>query len=331
MRRRDFIAGMAGVACPLAALAQTGRVRRIGVLTNFSESDPAGKANIAAFRDELAKLGWAEGANLRIDLRMGDGGPEQIRAQAAELVNLASEVIVVVGSIATRAVQQQTRTIPIVFLTPGDPVTTGIVTNIARPEGNITGITNVYATLGGKYLELLKQAMPRLERVALVSNALNARNLDIEQYDFFPALQEASRVLRVQLVKMPYRDAVDIVHGIDAFAAEPNGALMVLGPPPTPGGREAILRLAILHRLPTISEQTAYAAEGGLMAYGPKFADLYRRVSFYVDRLLRGAKVSELPVEFPTRFELIINMKTAKAMGLTIAESFLLRADEVIE
>jgi len=327
MRRREFIAGLGTAAVwPLAARAQTGRVRRIGAL--MTDQSGASKANIAAFRDGLAKLGWAEGANLRLDLRTGDADPDQLRDYAAELVNLAPEVIVASGSEATRAVQQQTATIPIVFVTVGDPFATGMVKNIARPEANITGVTNTYATLGGKWLELLKQAAPRIERVALI---FDPRFRDVEERSYFPPLQEASRVFGVQLIKMGYRDAVELVHGIDAFAAELNGGLMVVPPPPTPTDRQTILRLAIPHRLPTFYSDGSYVTEGGLMAYGPKTVDLNRRAAFYVDRILRGAKVNELPVEFATRFELAINIKTAKAMDLTIPESFLLRADELIE
>jgi putative ABC transport system substrate-binding protein len=328
IRRRQFITLLGGAAAwPLATRAQQPeRMRRIGVLTSGTERDQVSQAQVAALRDGLAKLGWVEARNLRIDLRFGGGDAEPIRAFAAELVSFAPEVIVSSGVEATLALQQRTQTIPIVITGVGDPVVNGIVKSLASPEGNTTGVTNLFSSLGGKWLELLKEAAPRVERVALIYNAQVIPNVG-----FFPSIEEASRRLALTTIKTPYRDAVDLVHGVDAFASEPNGGLIVLPPRPADANRATILRLAAQHRIPAIYQDRAHAAEGGMMAYGSNTDDNFRRASYFVDRILRGAKVSELPVEFPTKFELVINLKTANAIGLTIPESLLLRADELIE
>jgi putative tryptophan/tyrosine transport system substrate-binding protein len=333
MRRREFITGLGSAMAvwPLIARAQqAGRMRRVGVLTAFSENDQTGQTYIAGFREELAKLGWVEERNMRFDLRFGGTDADRIRAYAAELVRLGPDVIVTGSAAVTREVQQQTRTIPIVITGVGDPIVNGIVNSLARPEGNTTGVTNLYPSIGGKWLELLKEAAPRVERVGILELPYIAQG-NSAGYGYSASIVEAARVLAVKAIKLPYRDAVDIVHAIDAFASEPNGGLIVLPPPPTAANRETIFRLAAQHRLPAIYQSRFYAAEGGLMAYGSNSADNFRRASSFVDRILRGAKVGELPVEFPTKFELVVNLKAAKAMELTIPESFLLRADEVIE
>jgi putative ABC transport system substrate-binding protein len=327
MKRRDFMVMLSAAAWPLAARAQQGeRIRRIGVLASGTEGDPASQAQVAALRDGLAKLGWVEVRNLRIDLRFGGGDAGRIRALAAELVSFAPEVIVASGVESTLALQRQTQTIPIVTTGVGDPVANGIVKSLASPEGNTTGVTNLFSSIGGRWLELLKEAAPRVERVGLIYNAQVVQNVG-----FFPSIEEAARRLAVTAVRTPYRDAVDLVRGIDAFASEPNGGLIVVPPRPADANRVAILRLAAQHRIPTIYQDRAYTAEGGLMAYGSNTDDNFRRASYFVDRIFRGAKVSELPVEFPTKFELVINLKTAKAIGLDIPPSLLARADEVIE
>jgi putative tryptophan/tyrosine transport system substrate-binding protein len=329
MRRREFITlvGSAVAAWPLAARAQQGdRLRRIGMLVASTESDQLSQAQVAALRDGLAKLGWVEARNLRIDLRFGGGDAERIRAVAAELVSFAPEVIVCSGVEATLVLQQQTQTIPIVITGVGEPVANGIVRSLASPEGNTTGVTNLFYSISGKWLELLKEAAPRVERVALIYNAQFIPNVG-----YFPSIDEAARRLAVKAIRTPYRDAVDLVRGIDAFASEPNSGLIVLPPRPAEANRATILRLAAQHQLPTVYSDRALAAEGGLMAYGSNTDDNFRRTAYFVDRILRGTKVSELPVEFPTKFELVINLKAAKAIGLTIPESLLLRADELIE
>jgi putative ABC transport system substrate-binding protein len=326
--RREFIAGLGGAAAwPIAARAQLGeRVRRIGVLASGTEHDQVSQAQVAALRDGLTQAGWVEGRNLRIDLRFGGGDAERIRAFAAELVSLAPEVIVTSGSEQTLMLQRQTQTIPLVTTGVGDAVANGIVKSLARPEGNTTGVTNLFASIGSKWLELLKEAAPRVERVALIYNPQIT-----SEPGYFPLIEEAARRLAVTTIKTPYRDAVDLVHGIDAFASKPNGGLIVLPPRPADANRGTILRLAAQHQVPTMHQDRAFAAEGGLMAYGSNADDNFRRASYFVDRILRGAKVSELPVEFPTKFELVINLKTARAIGLIVPESLLLRADELIE
>jgi putative ABC transport system substrate-binding protein len=279
--------------------------------------------------EALAKLGWVEGRNLRIDLRFGEGDPDRIRAYASELVGLAPDLMVTVAGPATRAAQQQTQTIPIVFTTGGDAVAAGFVRSLARPEGNITGFSNFEPSIAGKWLELLKEVAPHLTRVALIFNPDLLGSAILPTY--ISPIEAAAPALGVQIIKSPVRNAVDIVRAIDAFSAEPNGGLLVLPPTPTTAVRDTILQLTAQHRLPAIYSSLDSAAAGGLLAYGPNNVDTNRRAATYVDRILRGAKVAELPVQFPTKFELVVNLKTAKAIGLTIPEAFLLRADEVIE
>jgi putative ABC transport system substrate-binding protein len=213
----------------------------------------------------------------------------------------------------------------------GDVASNGTVKNIARPEGNITGVANLFGSIGGKWLQLLKEAAPAVERVGLIySTEVNAQNATGNN-GYMPSIEEAGRVFAVQTVRIPYRNTLDIVRGIDAFAVEPKGGLIVMPPPPTAANGETVVLLAIQHRLPAIYQDRSQVAAGGLLSYGSDVNDLWRRVPFYVDRILRGAKVSELPVEYPTKFELVVNLETAKAIGLTIPEIFLVRADEVIE
>jgi ABC-type uncharacterized transport system substrate-binding protein len=327
VKRREFITLLGGAAAwPLAARAQQqgDRVRRIGVLGGSSEDDPSTRADLAALREGLAKLGWIEGRNLRIDLRFADTNPDRMRAYAAELVNLLPDVIVTTSAPATRVAQDRTKTIPIVFTAGNDPVTNDLLKNIARPEGNTTGFTNAVDSISGKWLELLKEAAPHITRVAVV---FNPQTVNV---GYFRAIETAAARLGVQALKTPVRDPLEVVRAIDAFATGPNGGLLVVPVLPT-DSYQMLLRLAAQHRLPDIQVNRRAVAGGGLMTYTINFPDNYRRAASYVDRLLRGAKVSELPVQFPTKFELVINLKTAKAIGLTIPEAFLLRADEVIE
>jgi putative ABC transport system substrate-binding protein len=329
MKRREFITLLGGAATwPRAALAQqNGGMRRIGWLVGGVENDPARQADLGAFQESLAKLGWSESRNLRIDHRWGDDR-DRLGAYAKELVGLAPDVIVTNGALAMRALQQQTQTIPIVFTGGPDPVAAGLLRNVARPEGNITGFSTLESSVAGKWLELLKEAAPRLTRVAVI---FNAERSDTLVPPYISSIEAAAPAAGVQAIKTPVRSVVDIVHAIDAFAAEPNGGLLVLPPPPTTAMREAILQLAAQHRLPAIYPSLADAAAGGLLAYATDRVDQYRRAASYVDRILRGAKVADLPVQFPTKFELIVNLKTAKALGLTIPEAFLLHADSLIE
>ena len=321
MKRRDFITLLGGVAAawPLAARAQQEeKVRRIGVLAGTIEP-----TWLAALRDGLAKLGWIEGHNLRIDLRFTLGDPARMRADAVELVSLAPDVIVTTNRPGTAAVQEQTKTIPIVFTAGNDPVSNGLLQNIARPEGNTTGFSSTVDSLLGKRLELLKEAAPHITRVALV---FDPQTVNV---GFFPSIEAAAPLLDVKAIKTPVRDPLELVRAIDAFAAEPNGGLLVV--PVLPEDSYKMLHLVAAQlRLPAIDSDRPKVADG-LMTYAVDFSDIYRRAAAYVDRILRGTKVSELPVQSPTKFELVINLKTAKALGLTLPPSLLARADEVIE
>jgi len=328
MKRRTFIAGLGGAAAwPLATRAQrVEQVRRIDVLSGFAENDPVAAESIVAFRDGLAKLGWVEERNLRIDLRFGGTDAERLRAYAAELVGLNPEVIVAHGLAATKIVQQQTKAIPIIFVNVGDPVGNGVVASIARPEGNTTGFTNLFISIASRWLELLKAVAPRVTRVALVSHPEVAA-----AENYIASIEAAAATLAVNVIRTPVSDAAEIRRAIDSFAAEPNGGLIVIPPPFVPADRELINRLAIEHRMPAIYYERYVAAEGGLMAYGPDTVDLFRSACTYVDRILRGAKPGDLPVQFPVKFKLVINRKTAKAIGLEVPNNLLAIADEVIE
>jgi putative tryptophan/tyrosine transport system substrate-binding protein len=331
MKRRHFVILLTGIAGasilrpPAVRAQQAGRVRRIGVLSGGTEGDPVQKDRVSWIAQGLAELGWAEGRNVQLEVRWGAGDPGRMQTLAKELVGLQPDVILVNTPAATKTMQAQTHTIPIVFNGVGDPVASGVLTNIARPEGNATGVTNYFPSMGGKWLELLKEAVPRVSRIGLIFNP------DISTGAYFGALEAAAAQFSVMLVKIPYRDAADIVHTIDAFSAEPNGGLILLPPGPSGENRALINRLAVQHLLPVMVLGSELIAEGGLMSYGPNNRDIARRTASYLDRILRGAKPAELPVQFPTKFELIVNLKTAKAMGLTISESVLLRADELIE
>jgi putative ABC transport system substrate-binding protein len=333
MRRRDFIAGLVGASVvPIAARAQQGeRMRRIGWLFDRDESNPEVQAVKVAFRESLLKLGWIEGRNLRIDVRFGARDAKRIHDVATELLSLAPEVIITSGGVAIRELQQRTQTIPIVFTGGPEPVAFGLMQNIARPEANITGFPTVEASTFGKWIELLRDAAPHLARVCVI---LHPETLQLSRY--FEAtltryIEPTAARFGVDVVKIPVRNSVDAVRAIDAFAAEPNGGVVVMPPQPNIAMRDTILQLTNEHRLPTINGFRQLTAAGGLISYGSNSADLYRGAASYVDRLLRGAKISELPVQFPTKYELVVNLKTAKAIGLKIPESFLLRADEVIE
>ena len=332
MRRREFVAGLGSAAAwPMVARAQQdGRVPRIGLLNYTVESDLAEQADLNVLRETLAKLGWIEGRNLQIDLRWGAGDLGRLETHARELVSLAPAVIVTDAGAATRAAQRATHAIPIVYFVGGDPVVVGLVRDIARPEGNVTGFYGVQPSLAGKWLELLKEAAPHVTRVAVL---YNSELLSTQMRSaYMSVIAAAGGALSIRVSDTPVRDPLTIVRAIDAFATEPNGGLIVLPTTTIGANRDTILRLTEQHRLPAIySSNRGLIEAGGLMYYGADAGDRVRKAASYVDRLLRGAKVRDLPVQFPTKFELVINLKTARALGLTVPQSILLRADEVIE
>jgi len=324
LKRRDVITLLCGAAAwPVAARAQQAeRVRRIGMLA-------AGGLNMriseAYFREELAKLGWVEGRGLRIDVRGSGAGPGGLAKDAEELVNLRTDVIVALTGAAARAAQRSTQTIPIVFVGGGDPAENNLVGSIARPT-NVTGFANNFGSLGGKWVQLLKEAVPRVSRVASVFHPEFA----LPGSSVREVIGTAAAQLAMTVIDMPVRSPDEIARAINAFAAEPDGGLVINGAHPAENIR-AMLGLALQHRLPALFGAGKLVAEGLLMSNGPDLVDLARRAASYVHRILRGAKPSDLPVQYPTGFPLIVNLKTAKAIGLTIPESFLLLADEVIE
>jgi putative ABC transport system substrate-binding protein len=327
LERRKCLAVLGGaLAWPLTARAQQPqRVRRIGVLIYGGEDSRGSQAQVAALRDGLKELGWLEDRNLRIDMRF-DSDPNRLRLLAEALVSQALDVIVVSTNAATKALQQQTQTIPIVFAGVGDPVVNGLVATLARPEGNITGVTNLFYSIGGKWLELLKEVAPRLARVAMIFNPEFTTT-----EGWFAAIEAAAAMLDVKAVRIPVLNSEEIENAVGKFASEPNGGLIVVPPGLVGAEREMIFRQAAQRRLPAIYQAKAYALDGGLMSYGTDAADLFRQSAVFVDRILRGARPSELPVQVPTKFELAINLKTAKAMGLEIPPMLVARADEVIE
>lgn len=326
MRRRDLIKAIAGVVVwPAAGHAQQGgRVPLIGWLDPQNESDPLSRSTRSALQEGLANLGWVEGRNLKIERRFGAADADRMRAAAEELVSLAPHLIVAGGAAPARAAQEATHTIPIVFTGGGDAAVTGLVKNIARPEGNITGFSNSEPTIGGKWLELLKAAAPRIARVGIVFNP----DLGPTAPNYIASIELAAQRLSVSAVKIPFHNVVELVRSIDAFVTEPNGGILLLPPAPL---RVTVLQLANQHRLPAMYPLRTLAFDGGLLSYSSDFVEQHRRAASYVDRLLRGAKVADLPVQLPTKYQLVINVKTAKAIGLTIPEALLLQADELIE
>ena len=331
LRRREFFTLLGGAAAgwPLAAGAQQGTsLKRVGVLLGQQpENDPSVQVGIGAFREGLAQLGWTEDRNLRLDFRFGGGDGDRIRGYAAELVRLAPDVIVTVTRAATLAVQEHTHETPIIVAGAGDVAANGLVRSVAHPEANITGVTNLFGAIGGKWLEVLKEAVPTLNRVSFVESQFA---IEGRVSGYRPSIEDASHALSVQLIDIQYRSAVQLVRAIDVFAVQPNGGLIV-GPATTSIDVGTILELATQYRLPTIHATREFAENGGLISYGNNPLDLWRRAPFFVDRILRGTKVSELPVEFPTTFRLVVNLKTAKALGLAVPPSIMLRATEVIE
>jgi len=328
MRRREFITLLGGAAAwPLAARAQqTDRMRRVGVLMGYSEADPAAQAQVAALRQELQKLGWDEGRNIRIDVRFPGTDPGRVRAILMELMSLTPDLLVSNTNLVTEVVQAEVRTLPIVFTSVGDPVGSGFVNNEARPNGNLTGFANWEMSMGGKWLELLKEVAPQIERVGLVVYPETAASIG-----FFKFAEALAPALKVKLVALGVHDTDEINQVLTAFAAEGNGGLIVTPHAVTFTNRDLIVALCARLRLPALYPLVFYAKAGGLISYGFDVLHQFQQAAGYVDRILRGAKPADLPVQYPTKFQLVVNLKTAKAIGLAIPESFLLRADEVVE
>jgi putative ABC transport system substrate-binding protein len=328
MRRRDFVTVLGSVAAwPLTARAQQGStMRRIAVVLQFSESDPDAQSNMMAFRRRLQELGWSEGRNVRFDIRWDAGSaPASRRAVAAEVVALAPDVILAPSALTVELLQEQTRSIPIVFAGTIDPLGGGLIASLAHPGGNATGFSAIEYTIGGKWLQLLKEIAPNVTRVAVF------RATTLPGAGQFGAVQGASSLLGVEVSPVAARDAGEAERAVAAFARVPNGGLIM-----TVGGapalqRDTFIALAARHRLPAVYFDRSYAIAGGLLSYGPVRTDQYRQAAEYVDRILKGEKPADLPVQQATKAELILNLKTAKALGLTVPLPLLARADEVIE
>jgi putative ABC transport system substrate-binding protein len=328
IRRREFITLLGGAAAwPLAARAQQGdRVRRIGVLMGFDENDPVAKTYVSAFTQALAGLGWTDGRNVRVDLRWPGVDSNRMRALAQELIGLQPDIIVTNATPATVAVQRETRTIPIVFQIVADPVASGIVARLDRPGGNITGFAAFEATLGGKWIELLWEIAPGLKRAAIMFNPDTA---PVSTY--MPSFETAARSLKVVPIITPVHSDVEIEAAIIALGREPGGGLVVMPDTFMVAHRAPLILAAERSNVPAVYFLSGFARDGGLLSYGPDLVDTFRRAASYVDRILRGAKPGDLPVQFPTKFETAVNLKTAKALGLAVPPSIRLLADEVIE
>jgi ABC-type uncharacterized transport system substrate-binding protein len=328
MRRREFITLLGGAAVwPLAARAQQGeRVRRIGVLMPYDENDPVLKPRVSAFTQALADLGWTDGRDMQMDLRWGGGNINRIRALAQELIGREPDIIVTYGTPATTAVQRETRTIPIVFASAGDPVAIGIVPRLDRPTGNVTGFSYFEASLGGKWLELLTDIAQGLQRAAIMFNPDTA---PVSAY--MPSFEAAARSLKVVPIIAPVHSDGEIETAIIGLGREPGDGLVVMPDAFMNVHRAPVILAAARNNVPAVYSLSEAARDGGLLSYGTDRVDIFRRAAIYVDRILRGAKPGDLPVQFPVKYEMVLNLKTAKALGLTVPPSILLRADEVIE
>jgi putative ABC transport system substrate-binding protein len=328
IKRRDFIAGLgSAVARPLVARAQQAeRMRRIGVLMPYDENDPEGNLRYSAFTQSLADLGWTEGRNVRMNLRWGRGDTDRMRVLAQELVGLQPDIILASGTPPTAAVQRETRTIPIVFSNAADPVASGFVAGLNQPGGNITGFGAYEASMGGKWLELLSEIAPGLKRAAIIFNPDTA-----PQSTFVPSFETAARSLKIAPIIARVHSDLEIETTIIALGREPGGGLVAIPDGFLQSHRALLIMAVARNNVPAVYQQSIYAKDGGLLSYGVNSVDSFRRAASYVDRILRGAKPAELPVQFPIKFEMIVNLKTAKALGLTVPQSILLRADEVIE
>jgi putative tryptophan/tyrosine transport system substrate-binding protein len=332
MRRREFIGLVAGAAAiwPLLAQAQQpDRMRRIGVLMAADENDPLGKASLSGFAQGLVELGWTDGRNVRMDLRWAGSNVDRMQTFAKELVDLQPDVIHASSTPATAALQRETRTIPIVFVTVSDPIGEGFIASLPRPGANITGFIPWEPSMGGKWLQLLTEIAPGLKRVAIIFNPDTAPGGG--SY-YLPSFEAAARLLKVEPITGPVHNDAEIETVITSLGREPGGGLVVM----PDGGfmlvhRAPIILLATRNNVPAVFSQSVWVRDGGLLSYGPDTADMFHRSASYVDRILRGAMPADLPVQLPIKFEMAINVKTAKALGLMVPQSILLSADEVIE
>ena len=327
MRRRRLLwLAAVGAVLPRSMLAQGERVRRIGVLMNPGPEDEEQQVRTAAFVEALHARGWVNGRNIQIEFRWAGGDAERLRGHIAELIALAPDVILTAGGFGVGPLQQATRTIPIVFVSVADPVGSGFVSSLARPGGNTTGFANFEYAISAKWLELLKQIAPRISRAAVIRDpALPAGA------GFLGALQSVAPSLGVELIPIGASQPAEIERAINTFDQAPDGGLIATPNAALVAHRALIIELAAQHRLPAVYPYRYFVTEGGLLSYGPDTADQYRRAADYVDRILKGEKPANLPIQAPTKFQLVINLRTAKALGLTVAPALLARADEVIE
>ena len=328
MGRREFITALVGAAAwPVAARGQqSGETRRIGALIAFAKDDPETEERLAAFRQGLAKRGWVEGRNIHIDYRFAAGRGDQFPVFAKELVAMQPDVILGHTPGGTVALQRETHTIPIVFVNVSDPIGMGFIATLPRPGGNLTGVLHYEATIVGKWLAMLKEIAPRLTRAALLANP------KVSSYQYFLRSAEATApALGIDLTDSPVQTAADIERAIEALARTPNNGLILPPDASTIVHRDLVVALAARHRLPAVYALKTFVTAGGLMSYGTDQNDLFRLAASYIDRILRGEKPSDVPVQQPTKFELVVNLKTAKTLGLTVPDTVLARADEVIE
>jgi putative ABC transport system substrate-binding protein len=329
MNRREFIAGLGAVAWPVVARAQGERAPRVGVLMGFDESDAEAKAWLSVFQKELVQLGWIEGRNVRMEVRWAAGNPDRARMYAKELVDLQPDVILSQTSLTTRALRGETRTIPTVFAMVTDPIGQSFVASVPRPAGNITGFMTWDESIAGKWLQLLAEIAPSVKRAAVMFNpdATGGGGLGA----FGAPLEAAARALKVEQFRTPVHSEAEIEMVFTSLGHEPTSGIVVQGDSFTETRRAQITSLAARNNVPAVYANSGWARDGGLLSYGPDFADSFRRLASYVDRILRGAKPEDLPVQLPVKFEMTVNAKAAKALGLTVPQSILLRADEVIE
>jgi putative ABC transport system substrate-binding protein len=329
VRRRKFITLLGGAAAwPLAAHAQQAQeMRHVGALLVLGENDPQNEALLRAFHEELQKLGWEPGRNVQIEYRFAGSDEHRLRTGAAELVGKRPDVLFTAGTPALVALSRETRSLPIVFVQVSDPVKLGLVASLARPGGNITGFVTVESAFAGKWLELLRDTAPGRNRVSVILDPDNPSQLGL----YFQGVEAAAPALGMQLTRADVRSADDIERAIEAIAQQPNGALVVVPTAVTTLDRDLIIALAARYRLPAIYPYRIFAVSGGLISYGVDLPDSYRQAASYVGRILKGAKPGDLPVQLTSKFELVVNLKTAKALGLTIPEPFLQHADEIIE